>query len=741
MRPAESRLARAAAAAWIGAWCGCAVPGMLPAGAMLIGAMLALLGWRVSRHSQWWGPVLVALVYGSLAAARSTPPRPPASGWVEIEGPILDQREGIGGRQIIIGSEDGPWRISVPTTGIGWLDRFDERLEVGATIRVRGRVRGRRRLLASCASAVDVRSEASWSGWLAGSMTRWRGWLLLRARQRLLDGSPSGALLYALVTGDRDPLDPAFVSRLRASGLAHLAVVSGMHVGLLAAVIGAAMARLAGRHSRCRQVMAILLTALLTSVLPATAPVQRAAALLIVGWLAAMLGRGSLPSAILWLVILLLLAIDSTAARSLSFQLTVVASAAIVLAMRRRSRAPVVAAAPFLATWPLLVAITGRLSPWGIPATAVAAPALMPALLGGWAAVLAPGGSVADLGRSAGMVGAAWIDGVCRWAAAAPGSGALAAPVGGIWAPACLILLGLALLCEPGRWPLLWSVVCLMLCAWPLRSLLPHVPTAAGVMLADVGQGQALVAVGSRGCVLVDTGNAARGVRALPPLLRELGCFRLSALILSHADTDHSGAAPELIQALRPRWIGVPAGGLCDPRWLEMARRAAELGLPLEPLARGRTLEAGGVEIEVLAPPDGRQGAGNEHSVVLFLTVGGRRVLVTGDLGLAQEARLPEPGDRAPVDVLVAGHHGSRGSTGMPLLRAWQPALVGISAGRDNVHGHPHPELLARLAELHLRHWTTGRRGTLWLPCRRTAAMGQGGRTLRAMRSLRSDGG
>ena len=56
-------------------------------------------------------------------------------------------------------------------------------------------------------------------------------------------------------------------------------------------------------------------------------------------------------------------------------------------------------------------------------------------------------------------------------------------------------------------------------------------------------------------------------------------------------------------------------------------------------------------------------------------------------------ARLPE------LDILVAGHHGSKHSTGVELLEVTKPKIVVISVGR-NSYGHPAPELLERLEEV-----------------------------------------
>ena len=85
-------------------------------------------------------------------------------------------------------------------------------------------------------------------------------------------------------------------------------------------------------------------------------------------------------------------------------------------------------------------------------------------------------------------------------------------------------------------------------------------------------------------------------------------------------------------------------------------------------------------------------------------------MLLTGDLegeGEQEAAEvlstekdlLPEPAaeQRANLTVLKVAHHGSRGSTGEEFLRQVRPLYSLISAGRNNLYGHPHAELVERL--------------------------------------------
>ena len=50
------------------------------------------------------------------------------------------------------------------------------------------------------------------------------------------------------------------------------------------------------------------------------------------------------------------------------------------------------------------------------------------------------------------------------------------------------------------------------------------------------------------------------------------------------------------------------------------------------------------------------------------------------------------------AEVLKVGHHGSRTSSSEAFLDAVQPEIALISAGQGNTFGHPHVEVLERLA-------------------------------------------
>ena len=65
------------------------------------------------------------------------------------------------------------------------------------------------------------------------------------------------------------------------------------------------------------------------------------------------------------------------------------------------------------------------------------------------------------------------------------------------------------------------------------------------------------------------------------------------------------------------------------------------------------------------------------------------------------------------IDVLVAGHHGSRTSSSEAFVTATNPRQVIISAGRDNRFGHPAAEVVRRFRRQGSCLWNTALDGAV----------------------------
>lgn len=241
---------------------------------------------------------------------------------------------------------------------------------------------------------------------------------------------------------------------------------------------------------------------------------------------------------------------------------------------------------------------------------------------------------------------------------------------------------------------------------WPMRVaalplLMPvlfwQVPAPAPghfeLLAADIGQGNAVLVRTAGHALLYDTGpryanDSDAGQRVLVPLLRAYD-VRLDELMLSHRDSDHTGGAAAVLGAQ-------PQAGLLS---------SLEDGHELQRLRPARRCEAGqrwawdGVTFEVLHPQASDYGVArrsNALSCVLRISNGERTALLAGDIEKAQEGRLVGQGARLRADWLLVPHHGSKTSSTAAFLDAVAPQTALVQAGYRNRFGHPAAEVVGR---------------------------------------------
>jgi competence protein ComEC len=187
------------------------------------------------------------------------------------------------------------------------------------------------------------------------------------------------------------------------------------------------------------------------------------------------------------------------------------------------------------------------------------------------------------------------------------------------------------------------------------------------------------------------------------PLLRRRGIARLDSVVISHADSDHAGGWPTIAAqfAVGQLLLGEPlhaAAGAASPpqRYTHGPQR------PTPVLCRaGMSWQWDSVEFSILHPPPAMAGtsafAGNNRSCVLRIRVGGTAILLPGDIERTAEYALHD--QLAPVDILLAPHHGSRTSSTATFVAKVQPRYVVFATGYRNRFGHPHPAVVERYTQ------------------------------------------
>jgi len=567
---------------------------------------------------------------------------------------------------------------------------------------------------------------------------------LARARQHIADmlgelpPGPGRALLRALILGQRGEMSAKPRDAFGDLGAAHLLAISGLHVGLVWGVCFlalrlalAAWPALALRWAtpKLAALLALLPAAAYGALAGGEAPTLRALIMIACLTGAQLFDRRYDPLGGLALAALIIVGLWPEAPLDLSFQPSFLAVGAILLAaapLARWARAlgrrsgRMGWALGGLAGWLCLSAVVGlAVMPLGLrhfhvapllylPANALLIPlvamlALPLALAGAGLGLLWPAAGL-WLWRLA-LLPADWAcDIALAWAAMPWAAWFTAGP-----SVEVLVLLhgaALAMIALRGRGRL-WlggalSVAVLIvgaLQAWP-----PAPDGKLTVWILDVGQGSSAVIRTPLGRVLVVDGGGWPGSdfdfgrRVIAPFLWSQGLDRVDVLACSHDHPDHVGGLAFIAQHFGPSQLW-HNGHMSGRGWSGRLLAAAEAqGLAiLTPATIPRRGQIGGARTRLVWPPAGQpmdDWSENDRSLWLGLGLGGYFVWLPGDAGPKVEALVAPLLPTGGRHVLVAPHHGGKGSCGQALLRALRPELIVFSCGCPNNFGMPRPQAL-----------------------------------------------
>lgn len=249
-------------------------------------------------------------------------------------------------------------------------------------------------------------------------------------------------------------------------------------------------------------------------------------------------------------------------------------------------------------------------------------------------------------------------------------------------------------------------------------------PLENEVTVVDIGQGDSIFLRDMRGrTVLIDVGGRvdfaakeawqersrqANAERTLIPYLHSRGVDRIDSLVLTHTDTDHVGDVLEVAKQVQIGRIVVSQGSLTVPDFVATLK---EINVPVHVVKVGDRLPIFDSYLEVLYP-DGTGDGGNNDSIVLYGRLLETNFLFTGDLEQG-ELDLIETYPNLPVDVLKAGHHGSKGSSYLEFLDHIGAKIALVSAGENNRYKHPHQETLDRFDSRNIQVYRTDQQGAI----------------------------
>jgi len=539
---------------------------------------------------------------------------------------------------------------------------------------------------------------------------------LQRFRERLtteiahaMAGDPQGALVSALVVGDRQGVEHDQWRVLTNTGTNHLMAISGLHIGLVAGLVfflanrgwrlipSAALLVAAPRIAAVCALFAALLYAALAGF---TLPTQRALIMITIVMLAIWRQRPVIPVSVLAWALLAVLVYDPTAVINGSFWLSYGAVAIIFYTMTGRltqnsgwwkwGRVQWVIAIglfPVLLFWfqqvPLLSPVANL---FAVPLVSFVTVPL--SLSGSVLLLISPSLSHVSWWMAGWSLDLLWplLEFMASqdhliWVASEP-------PLWTLF-PA---LLGILFLLAPHGFPARWlGVIWLLPLAFSPKFEIPE--GALRLTMLDVGQGLASVIETRHHVLVYDAGprfsdQFDAGTAVVVPFLKSRGIQAIDRVILSHNDIDHTGGFPAIINQLPVANVMVTPGMNTDRSDQTYCTAGTEWNWD-------------GVVFRVLHPAAGfYTEVDNNMSCVVQISTESDKLLLTADIERQVETQLVKffaaNDDNLRADVVVVPHHGSGSSSSARFVQAVSAKYALISAGYRNRYHLPKQQVLDR---------------------------------------------
>lgn len=263
-----------------------------------------------------------------------------------------------------------------------------------------------------------------------------------------------------------------------------------------------------------------------------------------------------------------------------------------------------------------------------------------------------------------------------------------------IWLVVCYVLLVVFLLLKKKHTLTLFSCCAILLVlALGASWLEPRLYSTYATFL-DVGQGQCIILQSGGHIFLVDCGGSrdTKTADIAAETLLSRGISRIDGIILTHYDRDHAGGVSYLLSRIHADHVYLP--DVADKYDIKSQLfETVDDRLVLVSKNMDVLFTTGKLQIFASDAYD----LGNESGICVLFQTENCDILITGDRGELGEMLLLHENSLPKLEVLVAGHHGSAGSTTERLLSKTNPETVVISVGENNPYRHPSEALLDRL--------------------------------------------
>lgn len=231
----------------------------------------------------------------------------------------------------------------------------------------------------------------------------------------------------------------------------------------------------------------------------------------------------------------------------------------------------------------------------------------------------------------------------------------------------------------------------------------------------DIGQGDAIYIQAPNGRQMVVDGGPKETLMARIPEHMTFSDKTIDILVVTNPDLDHYSGFLPLLDMYEIGAVVEPGTTNDFGMYRELQDKIEKENVPHILAKKGQRIildAEKNVYFEILFPDRNVSSWDpNDGSIIGMLVYGDTSFLLTGDATALAEGIVVAGSDVSDVDVLKIAHHGSKTSSGLPLLREASPDLAVISAGKDNRYGHPAKMIIDRLRSLGIPYLVTHEEG------------------------------
>lgn len=239
------------------------------------------------------------------------------------------------------------------------------------------------------------------------------------------------------------------------------------------------------------------------------------------------------------------------------------------------------------------------------------------------------------------------------------------------------------------------------------------------VHFLDVGQGDCeFIELPNSQCMLIDASTKEYG-DDIVEAIKGYGYSEIDYVVATHPHADHIGGMSEVIDSFDIGKIYMPRTSSNSKSFEGLLTSISNKNLSINTAKTGTTIYSDNdINIEILSPISSFYEETNDYSAVVKLEYGESSFLFMGDAEKPVENELIEKyGYDLDVDVLKAGHHGSRYSSSTEFLDYVTPEYTVISCAKENSYGHPHSETIKRLNNVNTQIFRTYELGNITVSC------------------------